>query len=239
MKRLFVLVLTLVVFTGGFAVAQDDAEGGGREEQTIEELYLSQDIELQIIRGQALSNDRQLKFLALQSIRSSVEEWTLTDDNPGLFVVLEALATEGTARQVRSEGAVINNYPEIRRQAAQLLGEIGGERSQQVLLTILSEDPEPMVLAEAVYALGTIGLNEENETLDHIVHMLRRENARETPDNNLAFASLLALEKIAASQGGISDPETINVVLEVAAGSYVRDVRLKAIDVINKLRGRG
>jgi hypothetical protein len=69
--------------------------------------------------------------------------------------------------------------------------------------------------------------------------MLPRENAREAPDNTLASASLLALEKIATAQGGISDPEAIKVVLAVAAGSYVRDVRLKAIDVINKLRGRG
>ncbi len=238
MKHVFVLIVVLSLFFGTNVFGQS-GDGSQREEQTIEELYLSQDIELQIIRGQALSNDRQLKFLALQSIRASVEDGTLTEENPGLFVILQALATEGTARQVRSEGAVINNFPEIRRQSAQLLGEIGGERSQQVLLTILQEDPEPMVLAEAVYALGTIGINDDNETLNNIVFMLRRENAREAPDNNLAFASLLALEKIAQRQGGISDPETINVVLEVAAGAYVRDVRLKAIDVINKLRGRG
>lgn len=238
MNRVYILIVVLSLIWTGAAFGQNDTENE-RGEQTIEELYLSQDIELQIIRGQALSNDRELKFLALQSIRASVQDGTLTEDNPGLFIVLESLATEGTARQVRSEGAVINNYPEIRRQSAQLLGEIGGERSQQVLLTILQEDPEPMVLAEAVYALGTIGINDDNETLDNIVFMLRRENARETPDNNLAFASLLAMEKLAAAQGGISDPEAINVVLEVAAGSYVRDVRLKAIDVINKLRGRG
>lgn len=238
MNRVYILIVVLCLIWTGTAFGQNDTESE-RGEQTIEELYLSQDIELQIIRGQALSNDRELKFLALQSIRASVQDGSLTEDNPGLFIVLESLATEGTARQVRSEGAIINNYPEIRRQSAQLLGEIGGERSQQVLLTILQEDPEPMVLAEAVYALGTIGINDDNETLNNIVFMLRRENARETPDNNLAFASLLALEKIAAAQGGISDPETINVVLEVAAGSYVRDVRLKAIDVINKLRGRG
>lgn len=237
MKHVFILIVVCLLFAG-MAFGQSSADSQ-RQEQTIEELYLSQDIELQIIRGQALSNDRELKFLALQSIRASVQDGSLTEENPGLFVILQALATEGTARQVRSEGAVINNFPEIRRQSAQLLGEIGGERSQRVLLTILQEDPEPMVLAEAVYALGTIGINEDNDTLNNIVFMLRRENAREAPDNNLAFAALLALEKIAARQGGISDPETINVVLEVAAGSYVRDVRLKAIDVINKLRGRG
>ncbi len=238
MKHVLVFIAVISLVSAGAVFGQSDGDSQ-REQQTIEELYLSQDIELQIIRGQARSNDRELKFLALQSIRASVQDGSLTEDNPGLFIILEALATEGTARQVRSEGAIINNYPEIRRQSAQLLGEIGGERSQQVLLTILQEDPEPMVLAEAVYALGAIGINDDNETLNNIVFMLRRENAREAPDNNLAFASLLALEKIAASQGGISDPETINVVLEVASGGYVRDVRLKAIDVINKLRGRG
>lgn len=238
MKQVFILIVMISLVGAGAAFGQSDGDSQ-RQEQTIEELYLSQDIELQIIRGQALSNDRELKFLALQSIRASVENGALTEDNPGLFIILESLATEGTARQVRSEGAIINHFPEIRRQSAQLLGEIGGERSQQVLLTILQEDPEPMVLAEAVYALGTIGINDDNETLNNIVFMLRRENARVAPDNNLAFASLLAMEKIAASQGGISDPDAINVVLEVASGAYVRDVRLKAIDVINKLRGRG
>jgi HEAT repeat protein len=219
-------------------LAQNQAEGEQPAEQTIEELYLSQDIELQIIRGQALSNDREMKLLALQTIRQMVQEGSLSEDNPGLFTVLESLATEGTARQVRSGGAVINNYPDIRRQATQLLGEVGGDRAKEVLIDVLQDDPETMVLSEAVYALGVIGENDDNRAIRHITRVLSVQNASETPDNNLAYASLLAIEKIAQSQGGLSDPEAINAILGVAGGSYIQAVRLKAVDVLSNLRSR-
>jgi HEAT repeat protein len=167
-----------------------------------------------------------------------VEEGSLSEDNPGLFTVLEALATEGTARQVRSGGAVINNYPDIRRQAAQLLGEVGSPRAREVLIDVLQEDPETMVLSEAVYALGVIGDNEDNRTIRHITRVLSVQNASEAPDNNLAYASLLAIEKIAQADGTISDPEAINAILGVAGGNYIQAVRLKAVDVLSNLRSR-
>ena len=240
MNKRCILVLGLLLFVTLLIPAQNqegDGEGDGEEaDQTIEELYLSQDIELQIIRGQALSNDREMKLLALQSIRDMVEDGSLSQDTPGMFTVLEALATEGTARQVRSGGGVINNYPDIRRQATALLGDVGGERAKEVLIDVLQEDPETMVLSEAVYALGRIGINDDNRTVQHIVRVLQVQNASETPDNNLAYASLLALEKIANAQGGLSDPEAINVILEVAGGTYIRTVRLKAVDVLSNLR---
>jgi HEAT repeat protein len=238
MRKLSVLVLTVVVLASPAAFSQNQEGGDQPAEQTIEELYLSQDIELQIVRGQALSNDREMKLLALQTIRQMVEDGSLTEDNPGLFTVLEALATEGTARQVRSGGAVINNYPDIRRQAAQLLGEVGSPRAREVLIDVLQEDPETMVLSEAVYALGTIGDNEDNRTIRHITRVLTVQNAAEAPDNNLAYASLLAMEKIAQAQGGLSDPEDINAILGVAGGSYIQAVRLKAVDVLSNLRSR-
>jgi hypothetical protein len=50
---------------------------------------------------------------------------------------------------------------------------------------------------------------------------------------------MLAIEKISERVGGISDPEVINALLGVTSASYIRDVRLKAIDVIYQLRGGG
>jgi HEAT repeat protein len=239
MYKLPVLVLGLVVLLSAVGFAQEEGAEEEPAEQTIEELYLSQDIELQIIRGQALSNDREMKLLALQSIRQMVEDGSLSQDNPGLFTVLESLATEGTARQVRSGGGVINNYPEIRRQATQVLGEVGGPRARDALIQVLRTDPETMVLSEAVYALGSSAEDQNERAVEHIVRVLQVQNAAETPDNNLAFASLLALEKIAAAQGGLSDPDAISTILDVAGGRYIQAVRLKAVDVISTLRQRG
>jgi hypothetical protein len=235
--KLRVICIALLVLATAVAFGQEESEE--TRPRTIEELYLSQDIELQIIRGQALSDDREMKLLALQNIRSMLEEGNVSEDNPSVFIVLEALAMEGTGRQVRSGGAVVNNFPEIRRSAAALLGEIGGEQARDVLLEMVLEDNEPMVISEAIYGLGQIGNNENNQVTNHIVHVLGRENARQTPDNNLAFASLLAIEKLVENGATVTDPEVINIILEVATGRYIRDVRLKAIDVFAALRRQG
>ncbi|MCG8478609.1 MAG: HEAT repeat domain-containing protein [Spirochaetales bacterium] len=232
MKNMSVLLLAVgVIFS---AVAQEeDGEGAAR---TIEELYLSQDLELQIMRSQALSTDREVKLLALQSIRELVQGG---NQSPDVYIILESLATEGTARQVRSNGSVINNFPEIRRQATALLGEVGGEQAKNSLMRVIRDDPEPMVLAEAAYALGQIGINDNNEVSDHLVQALIRENASPTPDNNLAFSLIISLERISEANGGLPDAEVISVMLETASSPYIRSVRRRAIDAILNMREHG
>ena len=237
MKRFFVVAVALIFVASLLGAQQSEEQQEEQEPRTIEELYLSQDIELQIIRSQAISPDREMKLLALQSIRSMVEDGSLTDDNPGLFVVLESLALEGTGRTVRSEGRIVNNYPEVRRQAANVLGEVGGERAREVLVQILREDPETMVLSEAVYALGAGDIENDDRSLAYIVDVLDSQSTAQIPDNNLAYAALLTIDKIAEKRGGVSDPEILDAVLNVATGSYIRTVRLKALDTIDQLRG--
>jgi hypothetical protein len=229
------LTFLILCFIAAAGWAQN-GEGQGQGPATIEELYLSQDIELQILRSQALAADRESKLLALQSVRSMVENGALTPQNEGAFIILQSLAGEGTFREVRSGGRVINNYPEIRRQATSLIAEIGGETAKNVLVRIAREDNEPMVLAEAVYGLGTIGLNENNEVSGQIVQILRVQNASETPDNNLAFASILALEKLASQAEPPLDPEIVSVLLETASAPYIRTVRRRAVEAIVNIR---
>ncbi len=243
-KRFIVICIVLVLAAGSIFAQQSNAASGSssnapnsskNKDVTIEQLYLSQDIELQILRSQATSNDRQVQMLALQTIRSMSQDGNI-QNNPGVTAVLDALATEGLQRQVREGNTVANNYPDVRREACNLLGDVGGQQAKDTLLTVLLEDKEPMVLSEAVYALGKIGLNDNNDVASHIAWVLNHETAKVSPDNNLAFACMLAVEKLSAKSGGISDPEVINALLNVASGNYIRDVRLKSIDVIYKLR---
>ncbi|WP_455381980.1 HEAT repeat domain-containing protein [Salinispira pacifica] len=244
-KRRIIVTLVVLVLAAGSVIAQQSSASaasssgsggsGSNKDVTIEQLYLSQDIELQILRSQATSNDRQVQMLALQTIRSMSQDGSI-QNNPGVGAVLQALATEGLQRQVREGNQIVNNYPDVRREACNLLGEMGGTAAKDTLLTVLLEDKEPMVVAEAVYALGKIGINDNNDVASHIAWVLNHETAKAAPDNNLAFACLLAVEKLSAKTGGVSDPEVINALLNVASGNYIRDVRLKAIDVIYKLR---
>lgn len=237
-RTLLLLVTTLLLIPGlAFGQDSDDEDGDAPATgRTIEELYLSQDLELQIMRSQARANDREMKELALRSIRDMVESGETPE---GVYVILESLAAEGVGRQVRSNGSVVNNFPEIRRQSAELLGQVGGEEAKDTLIGILRDDPESMVLAEAAYALGQIGLNENNEVSDHMVQTLLRENSSPTPDNNLAFSLIISLERLSERNGGLPDPEVLNVLLETASSPYIRTVRRRAIEAVVNMREHG
>ena len=234
MKRILATALGLVVLITGFAFSQNTS---GDRPATIEELYLSQEIEIQIISSQARSNDRDAKLLAIETVRRLYEDGDL-QITPELFTVIESLATEGTSREVRSGGRIVNYFPVVRKEAAALLGDIGGPGAKSVLLEIVREDPEPMVLAEAIYGLGKIGLNDDNEVTDHLIFALTRENAQLAPDNNLALATLLALEKL-VEQGVTLDSDTVALIIDISTNyRYITIVRDRAQDVLAGLTGR-
>jgi HEAT repeat protein len=228
-----VLLLGIFLLLGNVVFAQQDQDSGGQ--LSIEELYLSQDVEVQIMRSQALANDRESKLLALQTIRSIVDSGQSTVEEGAVVAVLESLGGEGVYRVVRQGGSVINNFPEVRRQAANLLGEVGGDSSKTVLLKMLNNDNEPMVLAEAVFALGKIGINTV-EVTESMVSALRRNTLQIVPDNNFAFATLLALERLRETDAGIARANILQALIEVVSGNYIEVVKLKAVDLISSLR---
>lgn len=237
MKKNVAAVLVLLILGTGLAFAQDEGED---RPATIEDVFLQQQVELQILASQARSTDRENKLVALETVRKIHESGDL-DSSPGTFVILELLATEGTSNQVRQSGRVINNYPVVRKEAAALLGDVGGARAQDVLLTMVREDPEPMVLAEAIYALGKVGPEENADMVaDHIVFTLTRENAKISPDNNLALATLLSLQRLFEAGMEFDDPgqlrDTVGLIIDISTNyRYITIVRERARDVLAQL----
>ena len=223
MNKAYVILFVSIATAVG---AQDGTD------QTIEELFLGQQIELQIMRSQASSSDRDVKLLALENIRAMVESGGVAD---GVYDVLDILALEGTKNQVREGNTVVNSFPMIRREAAELLGQVGGERAVGSLIDILRADPEPTVLAEAAFSLGQIGINENNEVSGFLVQALLIENASVVPDNNLAFAIILALENISAVNNGLNDPSAVSAIIDVASRPYINEVRERAKQAVQNM----
>lgn len=223
MNKAYVILFVSIATAVG---AQDGTD------QTIEELFLGQQIELQIMRSQASSSDRDVKLLALENIRAMVESGSVSD---GVYDVLDILALEGTKNQVREGNTVVNSFPMIRREAAELLGQVGGERAVGSLIDILRADPEPTVLAEAAFSLGQIGINENNEVSGFLVQALLIENASVVPDNNLAFAIILALENISAVNNGLNDPSAVSAIIDVASRPYINEVRERAKQAVQNM----
>jgi hypothetical protein len=213
--------------------ALSTAQETGRE-LTVEELYL-RDIEFQVLSEKAFSSDREIKLQVLDELEATIEKGKIDDPDKVQFV-LEYLGMEGTTRRIRESNRLTNYYPEVRRRAANLLGRLGGEKAKDALVSIILVDDESMVKAEAAYALGVIGLNDSNDVVKALLYTLEQENP-EMPDNNLAYAICLAMEKIGEKNKGIREPEAYRALVRIAQGNYIKAVRRKALETLDVLKG--
>ncbi|MCK4541862.1 MAG: HEAT repeat domain-containing protein [Spirochaetales bacterium] len=221
---LFLFLLPMVLF------AQEGAKG----EATVEELFLK-NAEIRVLREQAITVDRDIKLLALQGIQEMIDEGKISSGDPEAHYILDYLSTEGIGTAVLENRRLINYFPEVRRKSCELLGRLGGERSVSSLIRVLADEDETMVLSEAVYALGEIGTNENNSTSQAIsAAVIAQDTVR--PDDNFAFAALLAFEKLAKKTGSLSDTSVFSAIIRIAQGNYIRPVRQKANELLIALR---
>lgn len=210
------------------------------ESPTVEDVYLSTRMEVNIISELALGDTREQKLAALDILEQMMGDGRVSTGDIEVHNVLAGLAAEGTTRMVRENNRLINYFPDVRRRAAKLLGELGGENARDTLIEIANSDDEPMVLAQAVYGLGVIGINDNNESLKAIASVIDSDSKRPVPDNNLAVASLLAIERIAEKNGGFPDePDprfVFRSIIAVQQGNYSSNVRSWAELLLDKLR---
>lgn len=232
MKKLVFVIFIAVV--ASFSLYSQSSE------TTVEERYLSTSIEIGIINELAAADTREQKLVALDSIEQMMNEGRVNTGDHQIHSVLSSLSGEGVSIVVRENNRKTNYYPEVRRRAAKLLGELGGENSKNTLIDITAKDKEPMVLSQAVYALGIIGLNERNEAIQAISRVIDEDVNRPAVDDNLAVASLLAIEKIAKKNGGFEedpDPKFIyRSIIAIQQGNYGPNVKKWAGLLIDRLR---
>ena len=227
-KRLFVLLITAV-----FAVSALPAQNSG--EMSIEQSYMQRAIEVMIIRESARASSREQKLISLQYIGDAIDHG---NDDDEIRQTLVYLSREGRRSVARENGRVMNNFPDVRRQAARYLGLVGTEEARDALLEICQFENEPMVLQEAIKSLGDIGLNDDNETIANIAFVMRRfDNLN--PDNLMAIATIDAFDKIARKNGGINSPEAIQILIRIAEGHYIKPVQERARQLIAELRSYG
>jgi HEAT repeat protein len=229
-KRFFILAVTAVIIVSTVA-----AQSNSRREMTPEESYLAESIELMIIRETARATTREQKLIALEYISEAVNRGSTNDE---IRLTLDFLSREGRNSVARENGRVVNNFPDIRRQSAKFLGQIGSEEARKTLIEVCSFENEPMVLQEAIKSLGDIGTNENNETVLHIAWVMGRYNST-TPDNLMALAAIDAFEKIARKNGGINAPEVVRTLILITEGPYVSPVKERARQLLAELRTYG
>ena len=221
-------MLTAFFAVSAFAQSQNN-------EMSIEASYLQQTLENMIIRESARADTRDTKLIALEYIDKAIENGNTSTE---VKQALEYLSMEGRRSVARENGRVVNNFPDVRRQAAKQLGKFGGEEAKDVLIQICQVENEPMVLQEAIKSLGDIGINNNNETIASICWVVRKfDNLN--PDNLMAIATIDAFEKIAKANGGLNSPEAIQLLVRISEGYYVTPVRERARQLMAELRTYG
>ena len=226
------LILTVMVFLAVFTAA---AQSNTNRERTIEESYLQETIENMIIRETARTESREQKLIALEYINEAINRGNTSDE---IRETLEFLSNEGTRSVARENGRVVNNFPDIRRQSAKYLGQIGTKEAKDALIVICQFENEPMVLQEAIKSLGDIGLNDNNETINNITWVVGRFNTL-NPDNLLAISTIDAFEKIAKKNNGINSTEAVQLLLRISEGPYLKPVQERARQLLADLRNIG
>ena len=230
LRRFFILTAAAVLI-----VSAAWAQNNSQKEMTVEQSYLQETMEMMIIRETARAESREQKFIALEYISNAIDRGSTNDD---IRQTLEFLSREGRRTVARENGRITNNFPDVRRQSAKYLGQLGTEEAKNVLLDICQFENEPMVLQEAIKSLGDIGINDNNETIANIAWVVRKFD-NTNPDNLMAIATIDAFEKIARKNGGLNSPEAIQILGRISEGQYIKPVQERARQLLAELRTYG
>lgn len=226
-KRLCAVMVTACVMVS--AAAGQTA----KQEMSVEESYLQESIELMVIRETSRADSRDQKMVALEYIGEAIGRGNKGED---IRQALEYLSMEGVMNKARENGRLVNNFPDVRRQSAKYLGSLGTPEARKTLLRICVADNEPMVLQEAVKALGEIGLNDNNEETVATISWIVARFDMLNPDNLLALAAVDAFSKIAEKNNGIKDPSTMRMLIRISEGPYIKPVQERAKQVLMDMR---
>ncbi|MBP5251768.1 MAG: HEAT repeat domain-containing protein [Treponema sp.] len=228
MKLARLLAKAAVIFAACASLgAQSKAK---QSETTVEQDYMT-NVEDVIITELAASDDYDSKLVALQYLENAIGEGRTS---PDMMVALDGLAGEGVNKLSKTNGRLMNNYPDIRAKACDLLGEIPTEQSKNTLVSIATDDREPMVVTAAIRSLGNIGMNDNDEVVN-MIEFVHRRYATLNPTSSLALEVLNAYEKLAPS---VQDRNAmIQSISEIATNyKYVTPVRTRALELLKSIR---
>ncbi|MDY2844388.1 MAG: HEAT repeat domain-containing protein [Treponema sp.] len=227
LKKVAGAMCAILVAATAFAQEKD----ASKTETSAESSYLSS-VEDVVITELANSDERDNKLVALQYLEDAVNDGRTT---PDMMAALDSLAGEGIASQSRTKGRLMNNFPDIRAKACELLGKVPTEESKHSLKKVALEDNEPMVITAAIRSLGDIGMN-DNDEVTKTIAWAQKKNAVLNPTSSLALEVLIAYEKLADS---VQDKgEMIQSVGAIATDyHYVKPVRDRALALLKTLQG--
>ena len=221
---------TVIAFTAVSVFAQEQKVQKASNESSVESEYLSS-VEDVVITELANSEERDNKLVALQYLENAVNENRVS---PDMMKALDSLAGEGITSQARTNGRLVNNFPDIRAKACDILANVKTEESKDTLVKIALADNEPMVITAAIRSLGEIGINGNDEVTETIA-WAQKKNSVLNPTSSLALEVGVAYEKLADTVE--NKAPMIQALGQIATDyRYVTPVRTRALELLKKLQ---
>lgn len=224
--------LTCFMVLSFVAFAQNAGNKGSDESlMTVEEAYLNS-IEGVIIKEMVASDGRDSKMVALQYIQDAIEKGKISSD---VERALDSLATVGLSTVVYENGRQMNNYPDIRMKACELLGKVGTKDAMKTLVRVMYAENEPSVVSSAVHSLGELGFNDGDEAVD-MINWINKKFDVINPTSSLALEILNTYEKLVSKVE--NKKPMVEGIMRIASNySYVTPVREKALALLKTVTG--
>jgi hypothetical protein len=229
MKIARYVFLAVLFAAGAFCFAQS----GGT--QSIEESYLSESVEMTVIREYSQQNDYAGKMAALDFIEDFIAAGNVGKE---VVAILHDLSLEGIHNKVYEGGRVTNNFPDVRARAIRYLGECTApdavEPAQKSIVQVMAIDKEPNVQYEAINALAKLKGDTVRASTAATQSFISFD-AR-NPDNRVTV-SLLNFYESLIDAGQPLDSLAVRTILQISSSSlYTYPVREQAKALLTKAR---
>ncbi len=222
MKKNIVFIMLISIFYSIFAIYP----------QTIEDKLLNKkERKIANYFYQAKAGGRVPKLHVLENVTEEIEKGNYSNEDVKLVEVVRYLSEEGSIRQEFENNRLINDFPDVRRSACILLGDIGGAQAREALIEVLANDQNYMVKAEACNSLAKIKDDPTGLVLRTIVYVYRTTY---NPDANFVIAVIHAIKTIAKGNVRVYG-DAIIVLSEIQMGQHVRRIREEAYNAIEFL----
>lgn len=172
--------------------------------------------------------------LLMEDLRARLEKTSAEKNYPGLIALLTKAAGVGVLNPVRRDGVYINDFPEIRAQAVDLLGKYGTLASQQFLLELLEYEWDDQVQLQIIKAIGTLQSDLSGSVLETIRNKVESENKPIT-ENPLITAEIIRSIKAVCTYSGTVGPDAMNSLMHIYQSDAPRSLRRLAIQTLRDL----
>lgn len=188
------------------------------------------------LRGLLFAGGQSEQAVAMAGIASRVErDANLAGEYPYLLALSEAVAGSPYFGQLARSGPKAAPR-RAREQAIGVIAAIGDLESARFLARLLRYEPDPMMQAAVLDAMGELGTPIDEELARRLTQIVRRDVAR-GPSDALGLALSRFVEAIDAYRGGYVHPDIADTLLAVAQANYSRAVREGALATLRQLAG--